>query len=243
MSAIFGGGPKVQLSLDLQTLDVALATADIAVRAGVDWLEVGTPLILGEGLHAVRALHERYPAHPVVADLKTMDAGFLEAEMMFKAGASFVVVMGQAHDHTIREAVRAARQYGRYVMGDVMLCPDKVAMAQMMEAMGVDVVIVHTGLDERHWETGKSPLDDLRRIRPAVTCPLQAVGGLSIDQAAECPSLGADLVVIGAPLAVADHELKPGADAETLFGIIRSFVERVKGGSRMTGSTLEVGPR
>jgi 3-hexulose-6-phosphate synthase/6-phospho-3-hexuloisomerase len=241
MSAIFGGGPKVQLSLDLQTLDVALATADIAVRAGVDWLEVGTPLILGEGLHAVRALHERYPTHPVVADLKTMDAGFLEAEMMFKAGASFVVVMGQAHEHTIREAVRAARQYGRYVMGDVMLCPDKVAMAQMMEAMGVDVVIVHTGLDERHWETGKSPLDDLRRIRPAVKCPLQAVGGLSIDQAAECPSLGADLVVIGAPLAVADHELKPGADAETLFGIIQSFVERVKGG-RGGGADLQVGP-
>ncbi len=228
MTNIFDGGPKVQLSLDLQTLDVALATADIAVRAGVDWLEVGTPLILGEGLHAVRALHERYPAHPIVADLKTMDAGYLEAEMMYKAGASFVVVMGQAHEHTIREAVRAARAYGRHVMGDIMLCPDKVAMAGTMEALGVDVVIVHTGLDERHWETGKSPLDDLKLIRPAVRVPLQAVGGLSIEQAASCPSLGANLVVIGAPLAVADYELKPGADEDTLFETIQAFVRRVK---------------
>ena len=102
-------------------------------------------------------------------------------------------------------------------MGDIMLCPDKVAMARKMESMGVDVVIVHTGLDERHAEVGKSPLDDLKSFGAAVTLPLQAVGGLSIDQAAQCPALGASLVVIGAPLAVADYELKPGADAETLF--------------------------
>jgi 3-hexulose-6-phosphate synthase/6-phospho-3-hexuloisomerase len=226
---LIDGKPKVQLSLDLQTLADALPTAEIAVRAGVDWLEVGTPLILGEGLHAVRALHERYPKHPIIADLKTMDAGYLEAEMMYKAGASFVVVMGQAHEHSIREAVRAATEFDRFIMGDIMLCPDKVAMAKRMEEMGVDVVIVHTGLDERHWEKGKSPLDDLKRIRPAVKIPLQAVGGLSIDQAARCPSLGADLVVIGAPLAVADYELKPGADADQLFETIRNFVKRVKG--------------
>jgi 3-hexulose-6-phosphate synthase len=232
MSNLLDGSPKVQISLDLQTLDVALATADIAVRAGVDWLEVGTPLILGEGLHAVRALHERYPHHPIIADLKTMDAGYLEAEMMYRAGATFVVVMGQAHEHTIREAVRAARAYGRYTMGDIMLCPDKVAMAKTMEALGIDVVIVHTGLDERHREIGKSPLDDLPGIRAAVKVPLQAVGGLSIDQAAECPARGASLVVIGAPLAVADHELKPGADADTLFQTIKTFVDRVRiGGS------------
>ena len=224
-----GGAPKVQLSLDLTSLDDALPTAEIAVRAGVDWLEVGTPLILGEGLHAVRALHERHPHHPIVADLKTMDAGYLEAEMMYEAGASFVVVMGQAHEHTLREAVRAGRQFGGYVMGDVMLCPDKVDMAKRMEQMGVDVVIVHTGFDERHCEKGRSPLDDLRKIRAAVKVPLQAVGGLSIDQAALCPSLGAPYVVIGAPLAIADHELKPGADADRLFTIIESFVARVKG--------------
>src|SRR4029453_3648958 len=104
-------------------------------------------------------------------------------------------------------------------MGDITLCPDKVAMAKLMEAMGVDVVIVHTGLDERHAEIGKSPLDDLKRARDAVSIPLQAVGGLSIDQAPQCPALGPLIVVIGAPLAVADYELKPGADADTLLTV------------------------
>ena len=226
---LLDGKPKVQLSLDLQTMADALPTAEIAVKAGVDWLEVGTPLILGEGLHAVEQLHKLYPNHPIIADLKTMDAGYLEAEMMYKAGASFVVVMGQAHEHSIREAVRAATEFNRFIMGDIMLCPDKIAMAKKMEQMGVDVIIVHTGLDERHWEKGKSPLDDLKAVRPHVKIPLQAVGGLSIDQAAQCPALGAQLVVIGAPLAVQDYQLKPGADSDKLYETIRNFVKKVKG--------------
>jgi 3-hexulose-6-phosphate synthase len=88
--------PIVQISLDLTSLDEALETAAIAVDAGVDWLEAGTPLLLAEGLRAVERLHARFPDHPIVADLKTMDGGYLETEMMAKAGASLVVVMGRA---------------------------------------------------------------------------------------------------------------------------------------------------
>lgn len=228
MAGIFAGGPKVQISLDLPSLEDALPTAEIAVRAGVDWLEVGTPLILGEGLHAVRALRERYPEHPIIADLKTMDAGYLEAEMMFKAGATFVVVMAVAHEGTIRGAVQAARDYGQYVMGDIMLHPDKPGAARSMQEMGVDAIIVHTGYDERHVEVGKSPLDDLESVRNAVEIPIQAVGGLSIEQAAMMPKMGAPLVVIGAPLAVADKEFKPGADDDELYDVIARFVRSVK---------------
>lgn len=228
-AAHIDGRPRVQLSLDLATLDEALATAEIAVRAGVDWLEAGTPLILAEGLRAVRALSERFPRHPVVADLKTMDAGYLEAEMMFRAGAAFVVVMALAHERTVREAVRAGREHGGGVMADVMLHPDKPAMARRLEEGGVDVVIVHTGYDERHHDPRRTPLQDLAAVRAAVRLPLQAVGGLSIEQAARMPALGAPLVVIGAPLAVADREFRPGADPEGLFRVLRDFVAAVKG--------------
>ena len=57
--------PVVQLSLDLTSIDEALHVAEIGVRAGVDWLEAGTPLILAEGLHGVRALRERFPNRPM----------------------------------------------------------------------------------------------------------------------------------------------------------------------------------
>ena len=123
--------PIVQISLDLTSLDEALETAAIAVEAGVDWLEAGTPLLLAEGLRAVETLRRRFPDHPIVADLKTMDGGYLEAEMMAKAGASLVVVMGRAHEATIRRVVDAGRDFGVKVMGDNLAADDRVANARL----------------------------------------------------------------------------------------------------------------
>jgi 3-hexulose-6-phosphate synthase len=219
--------PIVQISLDLMTIADAMPVADVAVRAGVDWLEAGTPLILGEGLHAVKALRARFPEHPIVADLKTMDAGYLEAEMMFRAGATHVVVMGVAHPATIANAVRAGRDYGGKVMGDVMCHPNKPACARVMQDLGVDYVIVHTGLDERNDEIGRSPLDDLPAVREAVTIPIQAVGGLSIEQAIAMPGLGAALVVIGAPLVIDNEVFQPSETDSRLYDILRQVVTRV----------------
>jgi len=109
--------PVVQISLDLTNIDEALETAAMAMRAGVDWLEAGTPLILAEGLHGVQKLREHFPGIPIVADLKTMDGGYLEAEMMAKAGATHVVVMARAHEETIKCVVKAGRDFGIKVMG------------------------------------------------------------------------------------------------------------------------------
>jgi len=88
----------VQISLDIIDINEALETASLAIRAGVDWLEAGTPFILAEGLHGVKKLREAFHDVPIVADLKTMDGGYLEAEMMAKAGATHVVVMARAHE-------------------------------------------------------------------------------------------------------------------------------------------------
>ena len=201
--------PIVQLSLDLTSIDEAIDTAAIGVEAGVDWLEAGTPLLLGEGLHAVEMLRARFPKHPIVADLKTMDGGYLEAEMMAKAGADFVVVMGRAHEATIRRVVEAGRDFNIRVMGDNLGADDRVGCATWMERLGVDVIVHHIGFDERAMIRGLSPLDELDDVVRSVTIPVQAVGGLSIDQAIECARRGARLVVVGAPLVIDGTAFRP----------------------------------
>ncbi|EGF26661.1 orotidine 5'-phosphate decarboxylase / HUMPS family protein [Rhodopirellula baltica] len=199
--------PIVQISLDLTNIDEALETAELAMRAGVDWLEAGTPLILAEGLHGVRELRAAFPKTPIVADLKTMDGGYLEAEMMANAGATHVVVMARAHEETIRCVVRAGADFGCQVMGDNMVSEDMVAGAKRLEDLGCGFVIHHIGYDERRGIAARgdrmpSPLDQLREVVEAVEVPVQAVGGLSIEQAIECPKYGAPLVVLGAPLTI-----------------------------------------
>jgi 3-hexulose-6-phosphate synthase/6-phospho-3-hexuloisomerase len=200
--------PVVQISLDLTDLDEALATARIAVEAGVDWLEAGTPLLLAEGLRSVKALRAAFPRHPIVADLKTMDGGYLEAEMMAQAGATHVVVMARAHAETIKATVKAGRDHGIEVMGDNLACDDKVAASRMMEDLGVDYIVHHTGYDERNGAAAAgrgrlSPLDALDAVVKAVHIPVQAVGGLTVEEAIGMPKRGAPLVVLGAPLTIA----------------------------------------
>lgn len=199
--------PIVQISLDLTNIDEALETASMALRAGVDWLEAGTPLILAEGLHGVKKLREAFPQIPIVADLKTMDGGYLEAEMMAKAGATHVVVMARAHPETIKCVVKAGKDFGAKVMGDNLGCPDMVFAAKELEDLGCDYIVHHIGYDERRGiaAMGKrmpSPLDQLKEVVNAVQVPVQAVGGLSLEQAMACPAYGAPLVVLGAPLTI-----------------------------------------
>ncbi|MBV9671356.1 MAG: orotidine 5'-phosphate decarboxylase [Verrucomicrobia bacterium] len=203
----------VQISLDLTSIEEAVQTAHMAVRAGVDWLEAGTPLIIAEGMHGVRALRSEFPQIPIVADLKTMDGGWLEAELMAGAGATHVVVMERAHQETIKMVVRAGKDFGVSVMGDNLAAPDPVAAACRLEELGCDFVIHHVGYDERRGiaAAGKpapSPLDRLRDVVAAVKVPVQAVGGLSIEDAIRTPEFGAPLVVLGAPLAIDANSLK-----------------------------------
>ena len=224
--------PIVQISLDLTNIEEALETAEMALRAGVDWLEAGTPLILAEGLHGVRAMRERFPDTPIVADLKTMDGGYLEAEMMAKAGATHVVVMAKAHEETIKCVVKAGADFGVEVMGDNLASQDMIAGAKRLEDLGCGFVIHHIGYDERRGiaargERMPNPLDQLREVVDAVSVPVQAVGGLTLEQAVQCPEYGAPLVVLGAPLAV-DADAFKTADGD-LEGSLRLICEAVHG--------------
>lgn len=198
--------PIVQISLNLTSISEAIEMAYMAVGAGVDWLGLGTPLLLAEGLHGVRALRAAFPKHPIVADLKTMDGGYLETKMMAQAGATHVVVMSRAHPATVRAAVRAGREFGVKVMGDDLGEPDKPAACRSLQEMGVDYIVQHVGYDERQDPQGQvggrtpSPLDELSNVVRAVQIPVQAAGALSLEQAVAIPLHGAPLVVLEAPL-------------------------------------------
>jgi 3-hexulose-6-phosphate synthase/6-phospho-3-hexuloisomerase len=239
--------PIVQISLDLTSIEEALDHARKAVRAGVDWLEAGTPLILAEGLRAVRALRDEFPRHPIVADLKTMDGGYLEAEMMAKAGATHVVVMARAHPATIKTVVKAGRDFGIQVMGDDLGCEDKPAAARMMEDLGVDYIVHHVGYDERrdpaviaaNHGRAPSPLDELQAVVRAVKIPVQAVGGLSVEEVLQLPKMGVYHLVLGAPLTVDPEAFKsPAHDVE---GLLREIISRLREAKLETGNS-KLGP-
>lgn len=228
----------VQISLDVTSIPEALDTARMAMRAGVDWLEAGTPLIIAEGMNGVKTLRKEFPDTPIVADLKTMDGGWLEAELMARAGATHVVVMERAHPETVKMVVRAGKDLGVKVMGDNLGARDKVAAAKRLEDFGCDFVIHHIGYDERRGLVASglpcpSPLDQLREVVAAVKVPVQAVGGLSVEQAMRTPEYGAPLVVLGAPLAIDAESFKTASgDVESTLQLICQKVHAYGGNRR-----------
>ncbi|HDD68934.1 MAG TPA: 3-hexulose-6-phosphate synthase [Candidatus Korarchaeota archaeon] len=185
---------KLQLALDLVDLDKALKVAEKAADV-VDFLEAGTPLIKSEGVRCVRALKEIFPRKKVVADMKTMDTGYLEAEMAAKAGADIVSILGAAPTSTILGALEARKDYGIEVMVDLIGVKDKIQKATELEEMGVDYLIVHTGIDEQR--SGKTPFHDLRQISKLVSVKLAVAGGIRPENIPMLRGIGVDVVIVG----------------------------------------------
>jgi 3-hexulose-6-phosphate synthase len=211
----------VQISLDVETIDDALRLAEIAARAGVDWLEAGTGLLFLQGIEVIRALRRQFPEHPIVADMKVVDGGYYFARHVAEAGATHLDILAAAHPATLEGAARAAREFGLTILGDLMLSADPVAGARRLEELGVDYAMVHLGWEHRQGRPELTALDDLDAVRQAVTIPVQVVGGLTVDQAVEAARRGADSVVLGGPIV-------PGDWGARLEATLREVVTRVK---------------
>jgi len=189
------GKAKLQVALDFLDLDRALAVAEQAVAGGADYLEAGTPLIKSEGLAAVRALRERFPGQTIVADMKTMDAGKIEAEAAVKAGANVMTVCAAADAGTIRECVETGRQYGLAVAVDLMGLADPASFAAQAADLGVSWLDVHCPIDVQM--QGGDALAVLRAVRAATTLTVAVAGGINSQTAALAASAGADVVIVG----------------------------------------------
>jgi 3-hexulose-6-phosphate synthase/6-phospho-3-hexuloisomerase len=190
--------PQVQLALDFVSLREAIRIAKLATSDGIRWLEAGTPLIKSEGMNAVRVLHRTFPGRKVVADMKTLDAGGLETGMAFEAGASVVSISGLAHDTTVHDSVRSATRHGGLLMADLLMAPHPRQRAMELQALGVDIVCIHTGIDvQRALRTRLRVGKAIRDIAKSLRIPVAAAGGIDPGIAGELVAAGVKLLIVG----------------------------------------------
>jgi len=205
---------KLQVAMDVLTTDDALALAG-KVAAHVDIIELGTPLIKAAGLSAITAIKAAHPDKIVFADLKTMDAGELEADIAFSAGADLVTVLGVAGDSTIVGAVKAAEKHGKGVVVDLIGVADKSARAREVIALGATFVEMHAGLDEQAEEgfTFQTLLTDGTESG----VDFSVAGGVNVSSIAAVQAAGATVAVAGSAIYSATD---PGAAAAELRAAI-----------------------
>ena len=226
--------PVLQLALDFVDLRRAVKSAQAGIANGVDWLEVGTPLIKSEGLQAVRELRSLFPHVALVADMKIMDAGRIEVETAAKAGANIVDVLGAASDATIRECIQAGKNYGAKIVVDLIAVKHPVSRAKQVEDFGADYVTVHCSIDEQM--EGKNPFETLRRVAEAVSLPVGVAGGINSETAPRALKAGASIVIVGGAIT------KAVDPAEAAHNIKKAMEERIAIPTRLfkRGSEAEI---
>ncbi len=165
---------KLQLALDSSNSQEAKSILE-KVSDLVDIVEVGTPLLMKEGVKVVTEIKNAYPQLEVLADLKIMDAGDIEARIGFEAGADIVTVLGVAHDVTIRRAVNQARPLNKQVMIDLIAVGDIRERLDQIGPIAPDYCCVHTAFDLQ--DRGMPPLREIQLAQSALKGTKMAVAG------------------------------------------------------------------
>jgi 3-hexulose-6-phosphate synthase len=193
---------KLQLAIDLLNKEDAAKLAQ-EVEEFVDVVEIGTPIVINEGLPAVELMSKSVSKPQVLADLKIMDAADYEVSQAVKFGADITTILGVAEDASIKAAIDEAHKHNKELLVDMIAVQDIEKRAKELDEMGADYIAVHTGYDLQ--AQGQSPLENLRKVKSVIKNSKVAVaGGIKPDTIESIVSEDPDLVIVGGGIANAD---------------------------------------
>lgn len=206
---------KLQLAIDLLNKEEAAKLAQ-EVEEYVDIVEIGTPIVINEGLPAVELLSKSISKAQVLADLKIMDAADYEVSQAVKFGADITTILGVAEDASIKAAIEEAHKHNKELLVDLIAVQDIEKRAKELDEMGADYIAVHTGYDLQ--AQGQSPLENLRKVKSVIKNSKVAVaGGIKPDTIESIVAENPDLIIVGGGIANADD---PKAAAKKCRDII-----------------------
>ena len=205
---------KIQVALDLTSISQALFIAQKIVKGSKrrDFiiLEIGTPLIKSEGIRSVRIFREQFEDITLVADMKTIDTGKLEAEIAFNNGADYTSVLALANNETILSVVDTAKEHRKGVIIDFIALSKNDLYIRVKDLMKLlennyknyfskIVFCLHTAIDIQEKYDKKTIFTEIfKMLRKSYPHPLIAVaGGIKPITARYYADIGADIIVVG----------------------------------------------
>ena len=201
--------PQLQVALDMDAdVETIAKMARQAYAGGARIIEAGTPSVKRHGVDVLLpALRKAAPEAIIVADLKTMDVGNLEARIAFRAGADVSAVLAIGGRTKVMEAVSEAAQWNRAVLIDFIDCPDPLeVMGDLVEKLkGHEsrvVFCLHRGISEQR--KGRGIYEQTQLIseakRRAGQFPLAVAGGIKEGVAKDVVRAGADICIAGSAI-------------------------------------------
>ncbi|MCS3923548.1 bifunctional 5,6,7,8-tetrahydromethanopterin hydro-lyase/3-hexulose-6-phosphate synthase [Methanosalsum natronophilum] len=186
--------PYLQVALDNPNIDAILNVIQQIPKSDHVILEAGTPLIKRYGVDVVSRIREVKPDAFIVADLKTLDTGNLEARMVADSTADAIVVSALAPIPTLNKAIDEAHKTGIYAVMDTLNHPDPVSILKKLDKLP-DVVELHRAIDVEDTEHAWGSIEEIKQLSPKIL--VAVAGGIRVHTIPDALKAGADILVVG----------------------------------------------
>ncbi len=207
---------RLQVAVDVIELSRAVRIAYESYINGADIIEAGTPLIKMHGVLPIKIFKEIADDKIVLADLKTLDAGKLEAEIAFSNGADMVSISALADVKTITDVIEVAEEYGGKVCVDLLNVRDLREKIKWLLGLNVDYILIHLGLDQQ--ARGLNIVESIKPVADLIPKQkLSVAGGIGLHNIRDVLAFSPSIVVVGGAIYKSE---KPGEVVKKLKNVL-----------------------
>lgn len=186
--------PYLQVAFDNPDIQFVQSAISQIPKSDHVIIEAGTPLIKRYGMDVISKIREVRPDAFIVADLKTLDTGNLEARMVADAAGDAIVVSALAPINTIDKLIEEAHKTGIYAVMDTLNQQDPISVLKQLKVMP-DVIELHRGIDIEGTEHAWGNIAEIKKIAPKTL--VAVAGGVRLDKVPVALGQGADILVVG----------------------------------------------
>ena len=212
--------PYLQVAMDLVDMRQVERVLTSVPQNDHVIFEAGTPLIKQFGLSVIGEIRKIRPNCFIVADLKTLDTGNLEARMVSNAGGDAAVVSGLAPIETIAAFIKEAKKCGIYAIIDMLNVEEPAKLIEKLGEMGGKALLpqyveMHRASDKE--ASGEYSWGDILKIKEVgqkygAKILVATAGGIRQPVVKKAIAAGADIVVVGRAI-TASKDIKNAAES------------------------------
>lgn len=195
--------PYLQIALDLVNKTELERILSIIPDSDKILLEAGTPLIKKFGIDIVKFIREFHPASYTIADMKTLDVGWLEVQIAAEASANVVAISGLAPNETLVSSIEEAEKRNVDILLDCMNVESPSTILENLTKKP-EIVLFHRGIDQE--EEVDHPWNKIKIIKEKFPeCKIAVAGGLNLETSARALNNRANIIIVGRAITQSDN--------------------------------------
>ncbi|MGB9660078.1 MAG: bifunctional 5,6,7,8-tetrahydromethanopterin hydro-lyase/3-hexulose-6-phosphate synthase [Nitrososphaerales archaeon] len=206
--------PYLEVALDIPDWRRVEGIIRALPRSDAIVIEAGTPLIKRYGVEAVQKIHQLRPESVVIADLKTLDTGNIEARIAGDATADVIGFSGLAPINTMEKFMEECKKIGALSLMDTINVPNPVEILKKLKNKP-DIVELHRAIDVEHEEYAWGNIKEIKEVCGNVL--IAVAGGIRVSNVKNALKAGADIIVVGRAITA----------AKDVTGAARAFLQEM----------------